>query len=114
MKGWQGSKWIRREKRLAIYLRDRFTCLYCGRGLWDAKPQEINLDHLCPRSKGGNNDPYNLVTSCKACNLERGCKPWHEYAPGGAVERIRLHIHRELNMELAKSILIGCGGTYDR
>jgi hypothetical protein len=32
---------IRKDLRLAIYLRDRFTCLYCLRDLHDAHPTDI-------------------------------------------------------------------------
>ena len=28
-----GSKWIRPEKRMAIYLRDGLACVYCGEGV---------------------------------------------------------------------------------
>ena len=44
--GTHGSKWIRKDKRLAIYLRDGFMCCYCGKDLHHAKPEEMGLDHL--------------------------------------------------------------------
>lgn len=38
------SSWIRKERRLAIYIRDSFCCQYCGRdlrgvlqGVWEGK-----------------------------------------------------------------------------
>lgn len=42
--GWQGGKWIRPDKRLAIYLRDRFECSYCGTDLANAKRASVTLD----------------------------------------------------------------------
>jgi 5-methylcytosine-specific restriction endonuclease McrA len=46
-------------KRLRIYMRDKFRCQYCGekegRG-------ELTLDHILPRSRGGDNSPVNIVT----------------------------------------------------
>lgn len=72
-----GSKWIRPEKRLAVYLRDGFECVYCGK---NGKPATIlntrggallTLDHLQPRELGGDNDPFNLVTACVTCNSAR-------------------------------------------
>ena len=69
-KSGQGSKWIRKDKRLAIYLRDGMACAYCGVGLECGKP--LSLDHLLPNSKGGSNDQGNLITCCLKCNSERG------------------------------------------
>lgn len=105
MSKWNGSKWIRPEKRLAIYIRDGFTCAYCGRDLKDETPDQINLDHLLPRSAGGGNDATNLITSCKSCNSSRQDKPWASYATGGAIDRIQQLRHAPLNLALAKAII---------
>ena len=52
-------------KRLRIYMRDKFRCQYCG----DKKGvAELTLDHIMPRSRGGDNSPVNIVTACIACN----------------------------------------------
>jgi 5-methylcytosine-specific restriction endonuclease McrA len=74
----QGSKWIRREKRLAIYLRDGLACCYCGATLEDGA--ELSLDHIRPYSKGGSNEASNLVTCCKRCNSARGNRPLRVFA----------------------------------
>lgn len=73
------GRWIRPEKRLAIYLRDYFKCVYCYRDLHDAGPQGITLDHLNPRSNGGHNHERNLVTACRKCNCARKDRPWREF-----------------------------------
>lgn len=106
-KGWQGMNWIRQDKRLAIYLRDRFTCAYCGTDLHSAEPGMVSLDHLKPRSQGGSNSERNLVTACSTCNSSRGDKPWTEFAPEGAHARIRNSVRRKLPRDLARSILAG-------
>lgn len=62
---WNGSKWIRREKRLSIYARDRFQCVYCEADLIDVVK---TLDHVVPVELGGSNEATNLVTACKQCN----------------------------------------------
>lgn len=68
----QGSNWIRRSTRLALYLRDGNRCTYCGckvhpgrgtKGAWAA-----HLDHVVPCELGGSSRPDNLVTACRACN----------------------------------------------
>jgi len=66
----QGSKWIRKDKRLAIYLRDGLACAYCGAAAEQGRP--LTLDHLLPCSKGGGNHEGNLVTCCGTCNSRRG------------------------------------------
>src|SRR4051812_35019306 len=40
------GQWITAKKRLAIYLRDRMTCVYCLVDLHDADPRDITLDHI--------------------------------------------------------------------
>lgn len=52
-------------KRLRVYIRDKYRCQYCG----DKKnPSELTLDHILPRSRGGDNSPVNIVTACIICN----------------------------------------------
>lgn len=106
----QGSKWIRKERRLSLNLRDNFTCGYCGRDLRMADPREVTLDHLLPRCFGGGNENENLVTACLSCNSARGSKPWADYATGGAVDRIEQLRHSPVNLPLAKAIIDGTVG----
>lgn len=73
------SKWINPEKRAAVYLRDAFTCVYCGqrpRGrAYRTHPTAISpglhVDHVFPRSRGGSNDAANIVTACDVCNRSK-------------------------------------------
>ena len=60
-----------RLSRRNIFLRDSFTCQYCGE-----RPhvRELNLDHVLPKSRGGKSTWDNLVTSCRECNLKKGFK----------------------------------------
>jgi 5-methylcytosine-specific restriction endonuclease McrA len=62
--------WIRQNTRLAIYLRDGLSCCYCGESVEDGA--RLTLDHLKPHSRGGGNEPTNLVTCCHRCNSSRG------------------------------------------
>jgi 5-methylcytosine-specific restriction endonuclease McrA len=61
-----GSKWIRPEKRLAIYARDGFACIYCGETAEEG--HGLSLDHVIPREMGGTHEAENLVTACVSCN----------------------------------------------
>jgi 5-methylcytosine-specific restriction endonuclease McrA len=67
---------IRRAlSRKNILLRDRNTCQYCGVAL---PPGELTLDHVIPRSRGGNSTWENLVACCHACNRRKGNRMLHE------------------------------------
>ncbi|MGM0396417.1 MAG: HNH endonuclease [Bacillota bacterium] len=48
-----------------VYLRDNQRCYYCGKPL---KPGQMTMDHYQPRSEGGTDDYFNLVSSCRLCN----------------------------------------------
>lgn len=77
-KKWHGSKWLRADKRLAINLRDGMQCAYCKQGLEDEVV--LSLDHLIPRSHGGDNHQSNLITACRKCNSARGNRDWQQFA----------------------------------
>ncbi len=109
------SSWITPERRLAIYIRDSFTCCYCGKCLKNEDPNLVTLDHLVPRNKkvahgGGGNESTNLITACKSCNSSRQDKPWMDYAPGGAQDRINTLRYQEVNIKLAKALIAGTAG----
>lgn len=103
----KGSHWINDVVRVAIYLRDHFTCLYCGTDLHEVEPRRVTLDHLVPQCKGGTHDATNLITACLSCNSRRQHQAWRQYAPAGAVERILRHKRRALPMKLARAIKSG-------
>lgn len=55
--------------RKSVYQRDRNTCQYCERKL---STEELTLDHVKPRSRGGPDTWDNLVTCCSLCNNLKG------------------------------------------
>jgi hypothetical protein len=114
----QGMNWIRKEKRLAIYMRDGLACAYCGSSLEDGF--QLSLDHLTPYSEGGSNKESNFVTCCSKCNSSRGTRNWMDFAHdvGRYVaadgHKIIAHISdcigRPLNTKEAKAIIDRRGG----
>jgi 5-methylcytosine-specific restriction endonuclease McrA len=52
-----------------IFLRDGYTCQYCGVMF---ASRDLTLDHVTPRSGGGDSSWENLVTCCKPCNHRKG------------------------------------------
>jgi 5-methylcytosine-specific restriction endonuclease McrA len=57
----------RRISRRALFARDGWRCVYCGDGT-----SRLTLDHVVPRSRGGDSVWENVVTSCAPCNLRKG------------------------------------------
>ena len=100
-----GKNWLRPSKRLAIYIRDEYMCLCCGRDLRDSPPKTMCLDHLIPRSKGGTDDARNIVTICSACNTSRSDKPWRQHYPAERHAIILRNRKRKLKRALALSII---------
>jgi 5-methylcytosine-specific restriction endonuclease McrA len=79
----QGMNWIRKNKRLAIYLRDGMACAYCGSTIEDGIT--LTLDHITPYSKGGTNSESNLITCCGKCNSvrqDRNIEDWAKNVAG--------------------------------
>lgn len=58
-------KTLSKKTRFEVFKRDSFTCQYCGK---QAPDVVLEIDHINPVSKGGNNDLTNLVTTCFDCN----------------------------------------------
>jgi 5-methylcytosine-specific restriction endonuclease McrA len=75
---WNGMNWIRQTSRLAIYLRDGLSCVYCGDSVENGA--QLTLDHVRPHSKGGSNETTNLVTCCHRCNCSRGNRSVAKFA----------------------------------
>ena len=57
--------------RANIYWRDDSQCQYCGR--FDVY-RKLTLDHVIPKSRGGDKGWLNLVTCCQRCNQRKGDK----------------------------------------
>jgi len=54
--------------RRNLFKRDRFTCQYCGS---QPGPEELTIDHVAPRSRGGVSSWENCVLACVACNKRK-------------------------------------------
>lgn len=111
----QGMNWIRKEKRLAIYLRDGMACCYCGTNVEDGT--QLTLDHLRAHSHSGSNSATNLVTACLRCNSSRGSRSWkifavkvaaylnHGIRAASIIAHIELTRHRKIDVAAAKSLI---------
>jgi 5-methylcytosine-specific restriction endonuclease McrA len=63
--------------RRNVYRRDAYTCQYCG-----DRPgvDELTIDHVIPRSRGGATTWENCVTACRRCNAKKADSLAHELA----------------------------------
>ncbi len=57
--------------RRAVFARDEWTCQYCGRAA-------ENVDHVIPRSRGGEHVWENVVAACRRCNARKENRLHHE------------------------------------
>lgn len=61
--GGDPDKWT--AIKIPILERDNKMCAYCGR-------RADTVDHVVPKTKGGDENPLNLVACCKRCNMKKG------------------------------------------
>ena len=54
--------------RFNVFLRDRFTCQYCGEAFASSA---LTFEHVIPRSRGGQTTWSNIVTACVPCNTRK-------------------------------------------
>ncbi|MCE9545929.1 MAG: HNH endonuclease [Planctomycetia bacterium] len=67
----QGLRFNRRN----IFARDENRCQYCGEHF---PTSELSLDHVVPRSRGGEMSWENIVCCCVSCNVRKGGRTPHE------------------------------------
>lgn len=65
IKSTEYRKGISLALRYAVFKRDKFRCVICGR---DSSETKLVIDHIKPVVKGGTNNISNLRTLCTACN----------------------------------------------
>jgi len=88
--------------RKNILLRDHNTCQYCARVF---APQDLTLDHIVPRSRGGDSTWDNLVASCRSCNNRKGDRSLED-AGLRLLKRpqaYNLHVNRQIIRYLGRS-----------
>ena len=56
----------KRMWRESIKARDGHKCVYCG------STENLTIDHVTPKSKGGIDHADNCVTACRPCNQAKG------------------------------------------
>ena len=115
---------VKPGKRNRILERDGHRCRRCGvDGSSGDYREQLQIDHIIPRAKGGTNEDSNLQVLCFACNLrkldhlptdapERVVMDWCERTFGAALcnELVDLHRvrsllrHLQINAEIAGDV----------
>ena len=67
-----------------IFARDGYRCVYCGEVF---PAEELTVDHVQPRVRGGDRSGGNLVTACRGCNTLKGHRKLAEFLAGEPVAR---------------------------
>jgi 5-methylcytosine-specific restriction endonuclease McrA len=116
--GWQGMNWIRQSTRHAIYHRDGFACVYCGRSEF-VDQVKLSLDHVLARELGGSDRSDNLVTCCAGeggCNESKATSSLRDWLKKLRNERgtdtrklgakIRRHLRRPLDRAAGRVLAV--------
>lgn len=67
------SSEARRKWRQSIKDHWNNSCAYCG------STENLTLDHLTPKSKGGTDRVTNLICACTQCNKDKAHAKWSEW-----------------------------------
>ena len=76
----RGARW----SRPAVLQRDGYHCIYCGIQVGERQRgraltrRDFTVDHLIPRSRGGQNTWGNTACACPVCNTRKGDRTPHE------------------------------------
>ena len=63
----QGEKMVVFSRK-NLFKRDKYTCMYCG---VQPGPEELTIDHVMPKSRGGGSSWENCVLACVECNKRK-------------------------------------------
>lgn len=72
-------------KKYNVFVRDNFTCGYCGVYIGSGLKNDVThngmnklavltIDHILPKSRGGDYSWENCISSCNFCNSKKGDK----------------------------------------
>jgi hypothetical protein len=67
------SSEAKRKWRQSIKEHWDYECAYCG------ETENLTLDHITPRSKGGTDRVTNVLCACKECNTSKGHQMWSDW-----------------------------------
>ena len=67
------SSEAKRKWRQSIKENWNYKCAYCG------SEENLTLDHITPRTKGGSDRVINVLCACHSCNHSKGNQMWSDW-----------------------------------
>lgn len=67
------SSEAKRKWRESIKEKWNYQCAYCG------SDENLTLDHITPRSKGGSDRLTNVLCACQKCNKSKAHQTWYDW-----------------------------------
>ena len=83
--------------RRNVFQRDNHCCQYCG-----SRTEQLSIDHVMPRSRGGGDSWDNITTACLSCNVRKGSRTPEE--AGMPLTRVPRRPHSSLSFEAVRQI----------
>jgi 5-methylcytosine-specific restriction endonuclease McrA len=80
-----------------VIVRDGFKCAYCG-----SEKERLTIDHIIPKSRGGETIFENCVSSCKLCNNNKGARTPRESGMYPKVKAYQPTISEFLRLKVKK------------
>lgn len=80
--------------RRNVFLRDENRCQYCSRKF---STHDLSLDHVMPRSRGGETNWENIVSACLRCNVRKG---------GRTPQEAGMNLYREPHQPKRNPVLV--------
>jgi 5-methylcytosine-specific restriction endonuclease McrA len=77
-----------------IKARDGHRCQYCS-ATAESSGSALHLDHLVPRSAGGEDTAENLVLACRSCNCARHDMPLAQWVRVAGLSRTARQIRAQ-------------------
>jgi hypothetical protein len=71
-------------KRFEVFARDGHRCVYCGNVF---EPDDLSVDHVQPKMRGGDGSMGNVVTACRGCNTAKAGQRLSSYLAANATAR---------------------------
>ena len=84
-----------KPSRSLIYQRDDHTCQYCG------SQKRLTIDHVVPKSRGGQDTWENMVVACSSCNIKKGSTLLEQ--TGMKLKRVPKPMENKIILKLYKS-----------
>lgn len=95
---------IGKEQKHRIFKRDKYRCLVCK------TRKHLTIDHILPKSCGGDDSDDNLQTLCSYHNHEKGCSSVVDYRNRKGLPRINPYIGSiKMKIKLLQTVVIHGG-----